>query len=112
MTGTPACLQAHDAKYAHHGPTPGLPAVAWRYMAIRGESFEPGGCSAWPTSPAAAGTMRAPEPPPATRATGLAAPTEPVPAALWSIPAKELAAPGFPCVCAGAGGAGGANAVS
>jgi hypothetical protein len=27
-----------------------------RYSAIRGESLEPGGCSAWPTSPAAAWT--------------------------------------------------------
>src|SRR3954447_11457708 len=79
---------------------------------MRGESFEPGGCSAWPTSPDAAATMREPEPPPAIGATGLAAPTEPVPAALWSIPAKEFALPGLAAVWAGAGGAGGANAVS
>src|SRR3954469_15648745 len=74
MTGTPACLQAHDAKYAHHGPTPGLPAVAWRYWAMRGESFEPGGCSAWPTSPCAIATMRAAGELPLGAAAGATAP--------------------------------------
>src|SRR3954449_12832619 len=54
--------------------------------------------------------MREPEPPPAIGATGLAAPTEPVPAALWSIRAKEFALPGLAPVWAGAGGAGGAEA--
>src|SRR3954447_12835208 len=48
--GTPAWRAAQETKYAHHGPTP-LPAVAWRYCPMRGESLEPGGCSAWPTSP-------------------------------------------------------------
>src|SRR3954463_9850018 len=47
--GTPAPRAAQETKYAHHGPTP-EPAVAWRYWAIRGESLEPGGCSATPTS--------------------------------------------------------------
>src|SRR5207244_10175705 len=56
--GVPACLAAHEAKYAHHGPTP-EPAVAVRYSAIRGESLEPGGCSAWPTSAPAAWTIAA-----------------------------------------------------
>src|SRR4051812_29226900 len=78
-------------------------------MAIRGESFEPGGCSACPTSPAAAATMRAPAPPPAIGAVGLTAPTAPGPTAFWSIPANELESP-----AAWAGGAcvGGANADS
>src|SRR4051794_18093245 len=49
-SGTPAWRAAQETKYAHHGPTP-LPAVACRYCAMRAESFEPGGCSAWPTSP-------------------------------------------------------------
>src|SRR4051794_8970799 len=48
-TGTPAWRAAQDVKYEHHGPTP-EPAVAWRYWAMRGESLEPGGCSATPTS--------------------------------------------------------------
>src|SRR3954447_26241379 len=106
ISGTPACRQAHDAKYAHHGPGPGLPAVAWRYCAIRGESFDPGGCSAWPTSPAAAATMAAPFPPPAIGAVGLTVPTPPGPAALWSIPANDVPfAPAAICLGAGAGGA-------
>ena len=48
-SGTPAWRAAQETKYAHHGPTP-EPAVAWRYWAMRGESLEPGGCSATPTS--------------------------------------------------------------
>src|SRR3954451_22034589 len=44
-----ASRDAQEVKYAHHGPTPD-PAVAWRYWAMRGESLEPGGCSATPTS--------------------------------------------------------------
>src|SRR3954452_973787 len=48
--GTPASRAAQEVKYAHHGPTP-EPAVAWRNWAMRGESLEPGGCSATPTSP-------------------------------------------------------------
>src|SRR4051794_7160708 len=48
-SGTPASRAAQEVKYAHQGPTP-EPAVAWRYWAIRGESLEPGGCSATPTS--------------------------------------------------------------
>src|SRR3954468_13399244 len=79
-------------------------------MAIRGESFEPGGCSACPTSPAAAATMRAPAPPPAIGAVGLVAPTAPGPAAFWSIPANELESPCTPW--AGGACAGGANADS
>src|SRR3954466_684399 len=110
MIGTPPWRHAHDTKYAHHGPGPGEPAVAWRYWAIRGESFEPGGCSAWPTSPAAAATIAVPLPPPAIGAVGLTVPTEPGPTAVWSIPANEL--PLAPPACLGAGGAGGAKAVS
>src|SRR4051794_5494477 len=82
-------------------------------MAIRGESFEPGGCSACPTSPAAAATMRAPAPapPPAIGAVGLATPTAPGPTAFWSIPANEF--PLVPVVAAGGcAGALGANADS
>src|ERR1700755_837463 len=48
-SGTPAWRAAHEGKYAHHGPAP-EPAVAWRSWAMRGESLEPGGCSATPTS--------------------------------------------------------------
>lgn len=56
-------------KYAHHGPTP-LLAVAVRYWAIRGESFEPGGCSDWPTSAPAIAQIALPgEAPGATPAT-------------------------------------------
>src|SRR3954471_15551795 len=61
-SGTPACLAAHEVKYAHHGPTP-EPAVAVRYSAMRGESLEPGGCSAWPTSAEAAWSIAAVPPP-------------------------------------------------
>src|SRR4051794_6045403 len=57
----PASRAAHDVKYAHHGPTP-LPAVAWRYCAIRGASLEPGGCSATPTSRWTAASTAAPPP--------------------------------------------------
>src|SRR3954449_801431 len=66
-SGVPACLAAHETKYAHHGPTP-EPAVAWRYSAIRGESLEPGGCSVWPTSPLAAWIIAWVPPPPAAGA--------------------------------------------
>src|SRR5689334_15972397 len=107
MIGTPACLHAHEAKYAHHGPTPGLPAVAERYMAMRGELFEPGGCSVCPTSPAAAATMAEPVPDaPATGAIGLVVPSAPGPMAPWSIPAKELGVWLVVAVsaCGGAGG--------
>src|SRR3954452_16365406 len=48
-SGTPASRAAQEVKYAHHGPTP-EPAVAWRYCAMRGESFEPLGSSDTPTS--------------------------------------------------------------
>src|SRR5919202_6317069 len=93
ISGTPAWRHAHETKYAHHGPGPGAPAVAWRYCAIRGESFEPGGDSAWPTSPAAAAMIAEPRPPPAIGAVGLGAPAPPVPIALCSMPANELALP-------------------
>src|SRR3954449_10839624 len=90
ISGTPACLHAQETKYAHHGPGPGEPAVAERYIAIRGESFEPGGCSACPTSPAAAATIRAPAPlAPAIGAVGLTAPTAPGPMAFVSMPAND-----------------------
>ena len=49
--------------------------MAWRYCAMRGESLEPGGCSAWPTSAWAIATMRAAGELPAGAATG---PTVPV----------------------------------
>src|SRR3954463_11910625 len=68
----PACLAAHETKYAHHGPTP-EPAVAWRYWAMRGESLEPGGCSVWPTSALAAWIMACAPPPPAAGAGGVKA---------------------------------------
>src|SRR4051812_45314479 len=58
-TGTPAPRASHEVKYAHHGPGPGAPAVALRYCAMRGELFEPGGCSAAPSSACAIATMRA-----------------------------------------------------
>jgi hypothetical protein len=57
---------AQEAKYAHQGPTPALPAVALRYWAMRGESLEPGGCSLCPISACAAATTLAPPPPPPT----------------------------------------------
>src|SRR4051812_42058995 len=82
-TGTPAPRASHDVKYAHHGPGPGAPAVALRYWAMRGELFEPGGCSAWPTSACAIATMRAAGELPAGAAVGATAPvpTAPVPTA-------------------------------
>src|SRR3954451_14593434 len=61
-SGIPAWRAAHEAKYAHHGPTP-EPAVADRYPAMRGESLEPGGCSVWPTSALAACSMPCAPPP-------------------------------------------------
>src|SRR3954471_20706899 len=67
--GIPACLAAQEAKYAHHGPTPD-PAVAARYSAMRGESLEPGGCSAWPTSALAAWSIAETPPPGAPGAPG------------------------------------------
>src|SRR3954447_21605550 len=108
ISGTPACLHAQETKYAHHGPGPGAPAVAERYIAMRGESFDPGGCSACPTSPAAAATMRAPVPlTPPIGAVGLAAPTAPGPMAFVSIPAKDELAPPAAGARGGAGGGGG-----
>src|SRR4051794_4771050 len=83
-TGTPDWRASQETKYAHHGPGPGAPAVALRYWAMRGELFEPGGCSAWPTSPCAMATMRAAAELPvgaAAGATVVAAPTVPVGAA-------------------------------
>src|SRR3954451_19330464 len=80
-TGTPAPRASHEVKYAHHGPGPGAPAVARRHCAIRGELFEPGGCSAWPTSACAIATMRAAGELPAGAATGATAPAAPVPTA-------------------------------
>src|SRR4051795_5839900 len=67
-SGLPAWRATHDTKYAHHGPTPGLPAVALRYWAILGELLDPGGDSAWPPSAWAIWTME-PPPPPAGGAT-------------------------------------------
>src|SRR4051812_41508595 len=81
---------------------------------MRGESFDPGGCSAWPTSPAAAATIAAPGPfPPAPiGATGLAVPAAPGPMAEVSMPANDEP-PAAGAVVVGwaeGGGAGGANA--
>src|SRR4051794_41914751 len=58
---------------------------------MRGESFEPGGCSACPTSPAAAVTIAAPAPLPAPPigAVGLAVPAAPGPMAELSMPEKD-----------------------
>src|SRR3954453_20712430 len=73
----PAPRASHEVKYAHHGPGPGAPAVALRYWAMRGDLFEPAGCSAWPTSAWAIATMRAAAGLPlgaAAGGTGLAAP--------------------------------------
>src|SRR4051794_11817472 len=70
-TGTPDWRATQEAKYAHHGPGPGAPAVALRYSAIRGELFEPGGDSRTPTSPAAVASIfcdTLPPPPGITRA--------------------------------------------
>src|SRR5436309_1014719 len=75
--GMPAWRAAHEAKYAHHGPTPD-PAVAERYWAMRGESLEPGGCSLWPTSAAAAWTIAAGPVPDAPAAIAGVKPVAPV----------------------------------
>src|SRR3954454_634341 len=80
-TGAPASRATQEVKYAHHGPGPGEPAVAPRYWAMRGELFEPGGDSAWPTSPWAIWTMEAPFPAP----TGMGA----------ASPAVAVVAPGW-----------------
>ena len=65
-----------------------MPAVADRYCAMRGELFEPGGCSACPTSPAAAATIRAPTLLPEPAPTGAVAAVALVPIALWRAEAK------------------------
>src|SRR3954454_9994919 len=62
-SGMPAWLAAHEAKYAHHGPTP-EPAVAERYWAMPAEWLEPGGCWVWPTPTAAAWSILCTPPPP------------------------------------------------
>src|SRR5271165_4359482 len=62
-SGVPAWRVAHDAKYAHQGAPGMAPAVALRYSAIAGDSFDPGGCSVWPIWLSAIATIRAPEPP-------------------------------------------------
>src|SRR4051794_25393133 len=77
---------------------------------MRGESFEPGGCSACPTSPAAAATIAAPAPLPAppTGAAGLAVPG---PMAEVSMPANdELPAAAGAVVVGWAEGAGAGGA--
>src|SRR3954468_5364466 len=87
-SGMPAWRAAHEAKYAHHGPTP-EPAVAERYWAMRGESLEPGGCSVWPTSAAAAWTIAAgpvPEPPAGMAGVKPAAPVLRAPSAAGPVP--------------------------
>src|SRR5262249_10846807 len=53
-SGTPACADAHETKYAHHGSPGAAPATAERYSASCGPSFEPGGCSVTPTCVSAA----------------------------------------------------------
>ena len=62
--------------------------MAERYWAMRGESFEPGGCSLWPTSAEAAATMRAPTLLPVTPVSGAVEAVAVVPIALWSAEAK------------------------
>src|SRR4051812_18058925 len=69
-SGTPDWRAAQEVKYAHHGPTP-EPAVAWRYCAMRGESLDPGGCSATPTSPLTALRIAWPAPVGAAVAVGV-----------------------------------------
>src|SRR4051794_41961042 len=81
---------------------------------MRGESFDPGGCSAWPTSPAAAATIAAPVPDaPPIGATGLARPAAPGPMAEVSMPANDELPAAAGAVGGGWGegaGAGGAKA--
>src|SRR4051812_1724921 len=102
-SGTPASRAAQEVKYAHHGPTP-EPAVAWRNCAIRGESLEPGGCSATPTSLLTRLRIAWPAEVGAFGASGVAAP------ALWSWVAKlvvaALAVGGVAATGAGAAAAG------
>src|SRR3954462_3708163 len=69
-TGAPASWATQEVKWAPHGPGPGDPAVALRYWAMRGELFDPGGDSAWPTSRAAIATILAPTLPFAVTARG------------------------------------------
>src|SRR4051812_2746472 len=82
---------------------------------MRGESFDPGGCSACPTSPAAAATIAAPAPLPAPPigAVGLAVPAAPGPMAELSMPEKDELPPAAGAVVVGwieGAGAGGARA--
>src|SRR3954468_19791426 len=82
---------------------------------MRGESFEPGGWSACPTSPAAAATIAAPEPLPAPPigVRGLAMPAAPGPIAEVSMPANDEVPAAAGAVVVGwaeGAGAGGANA--
>src|SRR3954452_16315340 len=80
---------------------------------MRGESFEPGGCSACPTSAEAAATIAAPGPPaPPAGATGPSPAVEPGPMALESMPANDELPAAVAVVGAGAEGAveGGASA--
>src|SRR3954449_5110827 len=81
-SGTPAWRAAHEVKYAHHGPTP-EPAVAWRNWAMRGESLEPGGCSACPTSPRTRLTIAWPAEVPPADGTAESVAVDAVGAALW-----------------------------
>src|SRR3954463_14142918 len=94
--GTPGLRAAHETKYEHHGPTP-EPAVAWRYWAIRGESLDPGGCSATPTPWGASLTIAwpAPVPPDSGNADAPAAPAAP---GAWPIKLANVAFAGV-AVC-------------
>src|SRR4051812_49805639 len=109
-SGVPAPRAAQETKYAHHGPTP-EPAVAWRYWAIRGESLEPGGCSATPTSWRARLTIAWPAGVPPDAGSGVA----PVAPVAWPIRlAKDVLAPApasgvLTAVAAGAAAALGAS---
>src|SRR4051812_20919631 len=80
---------------------------------MRGESLEPGGCSAWPTSAEAAATIAAPGPPaPPSGAAELMPAVAPGPIALDSMPANDELPAAVAVVWTGAEGAveGGASA--
>src|SRR4051812_34671359 len=71
---------------------------------MRGESLEPGGCSAWPTSPWTAFTIACPAEP-----AGAGAPVRVAAFALRSCVAKLVAGVAAVGAVVGAGGAGGLN---
>src|SRR5690348_16632608 len=112
-SGTPAWRAAQEAKYAHQGPTP-EPAVAWRYMAMRGESLEPGGDSAWPTSPRAMLTIAWPAfvPGAAAGAAPVAPNVTPVPIAPCSALSNDVVVAGDGCAAGAACGGAKADSIA